>query len=73
MSTRHLEDLRAQALHARQRYDLYKARAYGQRPTSEARMRELQRACEQAEARLRAAEAERGGAHPPGDSPPKPG
>ena len=40
------------------RYDLYKARAYGQRPTSEARMRELQRACEGAEARLRAAEAE---------------
>jgi hypothetical protein len=58
MSTPHLEDLRAQALHARQRYDLYKARAYGQRPTSETRMRELQRASEQAEARLRAAEAE---------------
>ena len=58
MSTRHLDDLRAQAQHARQRYDLYKARAYGQRPTSEARMRELQRACEGAEARLRAAEAE---------------
>ena len=58
MSTRHLDDLRAQAQHARQRYDLYKARAYGQRPTSAARMRELQRACEGAEARLRAAEAE---------------
>jgi hypothetical protein len=58
MSTRHLDDLRAQAQHARQRYDLYKARAYGQRPTSEVRMRELQRACEGAEARLRAAEAE---------------
>ncbi|HEX3976757.1 MAG TPA: hypothetical protein VHW96_10865 [Solirubrobacteraceae bacterium] len=58
MSTRHLDDLRAQAQYARQRYDLYKARAYGQRPTSPARMQELQRACEQAEARLRAAEAE---------------
>jgi hypothetical protein len=58
MSTPHLEDLRAQAKHARQRYDLYKARAYGQRPTSPARMRELQRACEQAETRLRAAEAQ---------------
>ena len=53
MSTRHLDDLRAQAQHARQRYDLYKAKAYGPRPTSPARLRELQRAYEQAEARLR--------------------
>ena len=58
VSTTHLDDLRAQARYARQRYDLYKARAYGQRPTSLARMRELQRACEQTEARLRAAEAQ---------------
>jgi hypothetical protein len=58
MSTRHLDDLRAEAQHARQRYDLYKAKAYGQRPTSPARMRELERASEGAEARLRAAEAE---------------
>lgn len=57
MSTRHLDDLRAQAQYARQRYELYKARAYGQRPTSDTRMRELQRAAEQADARLRAAEA----------------
>jgi hypothetical protein len=64
-----LEDLRAQARYARQRYDLYKARAYGQRPTSDTRMRELQRACEQAAARLGAAEAERGDAQPPGDPP----
>ena len=46
MSTRHLDDLRAQARYARQRYDLYKARAYGQRPTSLARMRELERVCD---------------------------
>ena len=58
MSTRQLDDLRAQAQHARQRYDLYKAKAYGQRLTSPARMRELQRECERAEARLRAAQAE---------------
>jgi hypothetical protein len=58
MSTRHLDDLRAQAQHARQRYDLYKAKAYGPSPTSPTRMRELQRACEQAEARLHAAEAQ---------------
>jgi hypothetical protein len=72
MSTRHLDDLRAQAQYARQRYDLYKAKAYGQRPTSPARMRELQRACEQAEARLRAAEAQERRARTAGDSPPGP-
>jgi hypothetical protein len=73
MSTGHLEDLRAQAQHARQRYDLYKARVYGQRPTSEARLRELQRACEAAEARLHAAEADARRAQSADDSPPNPG
>ncbi len=68
MSTLHLDDLRAQARYARQRYDLYKARAYGQRATSPARMRELERACEQAEARLRAAEAEERRARAAGDT-----
>jgi len=58
MSVEHLDDLRAKAQYARERYQLYKAKAYGQRPTSPARLRELQRAYEQAEARLRAAEAE---------------
>jgi hypothetical protein len=57
MSTGHLDDLRAQAQHARQRYQLYKAKVYGPRATSMARLRELERAYEQAEARLRAAEA----------------
>lgn len=47
-----------QAQHARQRYDLYKARAYGRRPTSAARMRELERECARAEASLRFAEEE---------------
>ncbi|MGO9489332.1 MAG: hypothetical protein ACLQBB_09940 [Solirubrobacteraceae bacterium] len=54
-----LEDLRAKARYARERYQLYKARAYGQRPTSAVRLRELQQAFEQAEARLLAAEAEK--------------
>ena len=72
MSTRHLDDLRVQAQYARQRYDLYKAKAYGQRATNPARLRELQRACEQAEARLRAAEAEERRARSTGDSPPGP-
>lgn len=58
MSVEHLDDLRAQAKYARERYQLYKAKTYGQRLTSPARLRELQRASEQAEARLRAAEAE---------------
>jgi hypothetical protein len=53
-----MDDLRAQARHARQRYDLYKAKAYGPRPTSDSRMRELQRECESAQARLSAAKAQ---------------
>jgi hypothetical protein len=72
VSIKHLADLRAQAQHARQRYQLYKAKAYGPRPTSPARMRELQRAYEQAEARLRAAEAQERRAPTTGDSPPGP-
>jgi hypothetical protein len=72
VSTRHLDDLRVQAQYARQRYDLYKARAYGQRPTSPAHMRELQRACEQAEARLRAAEDEQRQAGTTDDTTPDP-
>jgi hypothetical protein len=58
MSAEQLDDLRVKAQYARERYQLYKAKAYGPRPTSPARLRELQRAYEQAEARLRAAEAE---------------
>jgi len=58
MPVEHLDDLRAEARHARERYQLYKARALGQRPTSEQRLRELQRACQQAEERLRFAEDE---------------
>ena len=58
MTIERLNDLRAQARHARQRYDLYKAKAYGSRPTSGSRMRELQRESEGAEARLRAAETQ---------------
>jgi hypothetical protein len=72
MPTDHLEDLRAQATYARDRYQLYKAKTYGQQPTSPARLRELQRAYEQAEARLRFAEAEEQRAHDAGDSPQDP-
>jgi hypothetical protein len=58
MPSDHIDDLRAQAGCSRQRFKLYKAKAYGQRPTSPARMRELERTWQQAETRLLAAEAE---------------
>jgi hypothetical protein len=59
MSRDDLENLRTDARHyPRGRYHLYKARAYGSRATSSASMRELEPVSEQAEARLRAAEAE---------------
>lgn len=50
---REIEELRAEARHARDRYALYRARAYGQRLTSPSRMRELERVAEDSEARLR--------------------
>ena len=53
-----LAELEAEERFARERYQLYKAKAYGQRPTSPERLRELQRAYEQAQARLSFAEAE---------------
>jgi hypothetical protein len=62
-----LDDLRAMAQYARERYQLYKAKSYGPRPTSPQRLRELQRAYDQAEARLRAAEAEERRATDAGD------
>ena len=51
-------ELAAEARYRRERYDLYRARAYGSRPTSESRMRELQRECESAERRLEEAKAQ---------------
>jgi hypothetical protein len=50
-----IEALEAEARYARERYQLYRARAYGPRPTNMARLRELQRIHEGAEARLRRA------------------
>ena len=54
-----LTDLRMQAEHARRRLDLYRARAYGMRPVSESRMRELERTAEAADTRLRHARQSR--------------
>jgi hypothetical protein len=53
-----LAELRAEARYARERYELYRAKAYGTRPTSPARMRELERAHLDAHARLQRAEAQ---------------
>ncbi len=50
--SRHIEDLEAEARYHRQRYDLYRARAYGMRATSPERLRELERASAAADARL---------------------
>src|SRR5881398_3012925 len=53
----HLEQLRAEAAYRRQRLDLYRAKAYGPRPTSAARMTELEREYELAASRLKRATA----------------
>jgi hypothetical protein len=51
-----IEDLRVEARYRRERYELYRAKMYGRRATSMARLRELERAHEGAETRLRCAE-----------------
>jgi hypothetical protein len=52
-----LADLEAEARYQRERYDLYRARAYGPRATSDTRLRELKQASERAQQRLTAARA----------------
>ena len=52
-----LARLTAEARYQRERYDLYRQKAYGPRPTSETRMRELERLWKSAEARLAEARA----------------
>lgn len=58
VSARRIEEIRAEAKYHRERFDLYKAKAYGSRPTSEVRMRELERRSRGADARLREAQQE---------------
>jgi hypothetical protein len=53
---RPIEELRAEARYHRQRYDLYRQKLYSMRPTSPARLRELERTCLAAEERLARAE-----------------
>jgi hypothetical protein len=54
-----IDDLRAEARYHRERYDLYRAKMYGPRPTTMARLRELERAHHGADARLSRALRER--------------
>jgi len=54
-----IDVLRAEARYHRERYDLYRAKVYGPRPTTAARLRELERAHLAADARLRRAERAR--------------
>jgi hypothetical protein len=54
------DELRELATFARNKRDLYRARTYSPRETSATRLRELERASEQAEARLKAYIRERG-------------
>ena len=62
----HIEELRAEARHRREQRDLYKAKMYGPRATSIARMRELERRLVSAEGLLNKA-LERSCDHLPGD------
>ena len=52
-----LEDLRTEARYWRERCELYRAKAYGSRPTTPGRLRELERTALGAESRLKRAEA----------------
>jgi hypothetical protein len=58
-----LEQLAAEARYHRQRLDLYRARLYGGRAVSLARLEEFQRASDRAAARLRQASEESSSAH----------
>ena len=58
MSVEHLNDLRAQAQYARERYQLYKAKSFGGHLTQPGASPRAPKDLQQAEARLRAAKAE---------------
>ena len=54
-----LKKLEAEATHARQRYDLYKAKSYGPKLTEPSRLDELERLSKMADSRLDRARAEK--------------
>jgi len=53
-----MEELQAEAHYHRERYQLYKAKTHGPHLTSAARLADLERRCQSADSRLRAAERE---------------
>jgi hypothetical protein len=55
---RRMEELQAEAHYHRDRYRLYKAKTLGPHLTSAARLADLERRCQGADSRLRAAERE---------------
>lgn len=57
-STRRLEELEDEARYARERFQLYRAKSYGPRLTSPARLRELERELKRTQNRVGAAKAE---------------
>jgi hypothetical protein len=70
VAEQNIERLRAEARYARERLGLYRAKAYGGRPTTPGRWRELERAAADSQARLERAEAaESPPAAPPPDAP----
>jgi hypothetical protein len=60
--------LEAEARYARERYQLYRAKAYGPRLTSPGRLSELERQSKRAESRLDRAKADQGQLAPHGAS-----
>lgn len=68
-SAQQIAQLRAEARHARERHDLYRAKMYGGRPTSMSRLRELERIRASADARLLFAEQEQRPDYRPVDAP----
>ncbi len=60
MDAHRLRELEAEARHARERYDLYRAKMYGPRPTDPAEFRDLERHYHAAVERLRNAQAQGG-------------
>ncbi len=63
MDAEELERLRAEARYHRERLELYRAKAYGPRPTLPARLRELELAHQVAQERLAHALRERAREH----------
>ena len=56
VSRARLQELEAEARYHRERYDLYRAKTYGGRPTTDKRLRELERMHQGAASRLRRAQ-----------------